>query len=297
MDLKENIKNGLKGLLFESKLKLIDEELKTTSLQKAIDSKFFGPVYHGTTQERLKSIQDKGFEIYIGSDREGNIRNGYPNQGYSQSSTPPPIHHLGYGIYFTTKKSIAKNFNDNSMKGIKPYYLDVSRLETVNFASPKKMMDWWISNGYDPELAKVDRVKATINLTNTLKNKFDAIWFKGTGGLNYKVLDGDQIVVFDTSRIYSIDDKLNIGKNIGATVVAIKDIKLNNHMVDSPISVNKGTKGIIIRKDSAQKMRDFWKTNGNETEHWSKNSDFVYGVKFKNGGILYNILDDDISEV
>jgi hypothetical protein len=121
---------------------------------------------------------------------------------------PPPVHHLGYGIYFTTNKSIAKDYNFGTAKGLKQYYLDVPRLETINFGSTNTMMKWWFANGYDMDASMDEgkRIQATVNLTNELKSKFDAVYYKGKG--LYRLLDGDQICVFDPSRIYELNTEL-----------------------------------------------------------------------------------------
>jgi hypothetical protein len=189
------------------------------SLQEAKDRKLFGPVYHGTTEERRNVIDTEGFKIFEGEEGSGDIRNGYRgNEAYStqHSGVPAPVHHLGYGVYFTTSKNNAKMFNENSVKGMKTYYLDIPDYETINFAAPHTMMNWWIKNGYDPQLAKKDRVAATKGLTESLKSKWDAVWFKGQG--LRKLLDGDQICVYDPSRVYEIDPTLSKPGDIGSKV-------------------------------------------------------------------------------
>lgn len=290
------MKNFIKKLLRES---LLDEGLQKISHQEAINKNLFGPVYHGTTQDNIKQIQDKGFEIFVGGDRTGNIRHGYPEQSYGNTNVPPPIHHLGYGIYFTTVKSIAKKFNQNTIKNLKEYYLDIPRLETINFASPKKMMDWWIKNGYDPDLAKQNRIEATKRLTDNLKSKYDGVYFKG-GGL-YRHLDGNQIVVFDTNRIYQIDNSLSQGKDIGSKVVLVQDlmrwVRDENGESKQVLVTPKGMTGVIKDKKPAQPMRDYWFGNGNEKPHWTEDSDYVYTIIFKKGGTQHNILDKHIEPI
>ena len=84
--------------------------LNTISYQEAIDKKLFGPVYHGTTQDRWDKIHDSGFKVFIGQSPtyiEGDIRHGYGNNLYHNTGKLPPIHHLGYGIYFTKNKTTA----------------------------------------------------------------------------------------------------------------------------------------------------------------------------------------------
>ena len=45
---------------------LLSEDLKRLSLQQVIDGGFFGPVYHGTSQENLAKIGQEGFKITKG---------------------------------------------------------------------------------------------------------------------------------------------------------------------------------------------------------------------------------------
>jgi hypothetical protein len=173
----------------------------------------FGPVYHGTTDQNKEKIDKEGFKIFVGSERQENIRHGY-QVGHDVNGIPLPIHHLGYGIYFTTVKDIAKQFNERSLRKLKTYYMDSDKYETINFSSPNTMMKWWISNGYDPQVAKQDRVKATEMLTNNLKNKYDFIWFKGK--TIKRVLDGDQICVYNLDIIREIDDSLSKPGDVGS---------------------------------------------------------------------------------
>lgn len=290
--------------LYEIYNEIITEKLNMISYDDALGRNLFGPVYHGSTPENLKNIQDKGFEIFVGGNRSGNVRHGYSEEGYGLTGTPPPIHHLGYGIYFTTVKSIAKNFNQGTTKGLKEYYLDVPRVETINFGSPKTMMKWWIQNGYDPELAEKDRVKATQILTDNLKSKYDAVYFKGQG--MYRLLDGNQIVVFDTNRIYQVDKSLSVGKSIGSKIILSKDVlgKRWDRNIDTGeetstpyILVPKGTIGIIKNKREAKSMRDYWASSGNKVPHWTNDSEYVYTITFKKGGTQSNILDDMIEPI
>lgn len=178
----------------------------------------FGPVYHGTTPENLQNILKNGFKTDYDVSR-----NGYQLVAYGNNNSvfpPPPLHHLGYGTYFTTIKAIGKQFNTGTTKGLLPFYLDVPRLETINYGSPNTMMKWWKQNGYD--MQPIDTLKqqgiphekiiemwrnSTKNLTNNLKSKYDAVWFKGKGIT--RLLDGDQVCVYDPSRIYLLNSSLN----------------------------------------------------------------------------------------
>lgn len=221
--------------------------LKVISRQEAEDRKLFGPVYHGSP--RMDTILEHGFDLKhvvpvspirtrLASviDLLGDYKDlsptgpshGYPfSEYYPGCGVPPPIHHLGFGIYFTTVKAIGKKFNNNSVKNLKEFYLDVPKVEEINFGASHRMMSWWKSHGYDINptiLAARDHnawVKATGKLTQTLRNMFDAVWFKGKG--MYKLLDGDQIVVFDPKKIYLVDSSLSTGLELGATVVHNQD--------------------------------------------------------------------------
>jgi hypothetical protein len=245
----------------------------------------FGPVYHGSTQENLKNIEDTGFEIRVGGEREGGISHGYLNVPYYTGGDPAPIHHLGYGIYFTTVKSIAKRFNRGTVKGLKEYYLDVKNIEEINFASPKRMMDWWKSNGYNLVKTNGDRVEATKLLTDNLKSKYDAVWFKGKGIRS--LLDGDQIVVFDVNNIYQIEAPKEKGKFIGSKVIFVQDKVDYNGNIEAPI----GMTGVIVDKDEAKSMRDWWFSHGHTTPHWSEDSEYYYRIKLKKGGTISGVLD------
>jgi len=241
-------------------------KMNRISQQDAIDRKLFGPVYHGTTEDRREAIGDQGFVVYEGEEGSGDIQHGYQNQAYHEG-IPAPVHHLGYGVYFTTVKSIAKTFAGGTTRGMKMYYLDVPRLETINFGAPKTMMKWWISQGYDPELAKKDRVAATKKLTENLKSKYDAVWFKGKG--LHKLLDGDQIVVFDPSRVYEVDPSMTKPGDIGSKVQRKAD----------------GMKGVIrqIRNLAPDVGQQYY---GGATR--------LLEVKWQKGGTDYNVYDRDV---
>jgi len=191
------------------------DTVKKISPQEISDRRMFGPVWHGTGSMSRERIEQEGFKVFVGVPREGEISHGYEKSDYYMG-IPAPVHHLGYGVYFTTVKAIARNFAGGSMAGMKTYYLDVPRLEIINFGANSTMMKWWIANGYDPELAKVDRVAATVAMTNNLKSKWDAVWFKGKG--IRRLLDGDQICVYDPSRIYQVEHTLSKPGELGSKV-------------------------------------------------------------------------------
>jgi hypothetical protein len=248
-----------------SSYQIVTSSVKKISLQEAHDKKMFGPVWHGTSPEARKEIEKGGFKVFIGKPRSGDVSNGYHTSSYAEGK-PAPIHHLGFGIYLTTAKAIAKEFNEGSVSGLKEYYLDIPRLETINFGSPNTMMKWWVQNGYDiPAIYpitdhgltadKIDdmRLKATKSLTDALKSKHDAVWFKGKG--LKKLLDGDQICVFDTSRIYEIDQSQAKEGEVGSSVKRKED----------------GMTGIIVNVEDAKKYRDKWNEHSSDKPHpWIK---------------------------
>ncbi len=173
----------------------------------------FFPVYHGTTEENQEKINQDGFKVVIGGARTDITRHGYEAESYGYTGILPPVHHIGYGTYFTTVKSIAKDYG---AKKLIAYALDVPKLETINFASSNRMMAWWQKNGYNmkqistnlipKDIVEKLRIVATENMTNQLKAKYDAVWFKGK--TLYRTLDGDQICVYDPSKIYVLDNEL-----------------------------------------------------------------------------------------
>jgi hypothetical protein len=235
------------------------------SLQEAKDRKMLGPVWHGTSQENMQRIQEEGFKAFDVSPREEGKSHGYPEGPY-HDGIPAPVDHLGYGVYFTTSPTIAKHFAGGTARGLKTYYLDVPKLETINFGAPRTMMKWWLENGFDPDLAKKDRVAATKKLTEQLKSKWDAVWFKGKG--IRRLLDGDQVCVYDTSRIYEIDPALSKTGEAGAKVKRKSD----------------GVIGIILKRaEIEEQYRHF---HGGEKE-WMT-------VRWKKGGTQYNVFPKDV---
>lgn len=230
-------------------------QLKQCSPQYAKDNGFFGPVWHGTDQEAHQMIREEGFKIPEES------KNGYLPDNYRGFDIPSPLHHLGYGIYFTTVKSIAKMFNGDTIRGLVPFALDVSHLETINFGSEKTMMKWWVSNGYSPELAKIDRIQATKIMTGFIKSKYDAVWFKGKG-MTRRLLDGDQVCVYDPELVYMIDEKSATGLDTGAKVIRNSD----------------GMRGVIRerREPSPYALERFWS---------HKTEKYIFDVKWKTGPV------------
>lgn len=259
---------------------------KKVTLTDVRARKMFGPLYHGTTTENHEKIAKDGFKVFVGDARTGETRHGYSGNKPYWSDIPAPVHHFGYGIYFTTNKSIATDYNQGTTKKLKTYFIDAPRFESINFANPKKMMDWWIANGYDAELAKANRVEATKKLTENLKSKYDAIWFKGKG--LYRLLDGDQICVFDPSRIYTLDNSLASKGEPGSKVYKkIDGIVYRDYQHTGTILGN-------IR--DAEPYRFYWnEKNPNVPHPWlNTKTKKIYEIKWNKGGIDRNAQDIDI---
>jgi len=275
---------NLKSLLTEAKVPKI-------SLQQATDANMFGPVYHGTSSEKRDKIAMDGFIIPIGTERSGDISNGYEMGDYS-GGIPAPIHHLGFGVYFTTVLSIAKNYSGGTLRGMSIYFLNAPRIETINWGSPNTMMKWWMKSGYDYKATPVtrfatdvtnlqairqERLRATIHMTEELKSKYDAVWYKGKG--MYRLLDGDQVVAFDPSIIYEVDPKLARGFEIGAKVQSKRQIEILNFQGEVYRRVENGDRGIILGRQDVTLARKQW------PDHWAKRaSKYVLDVKFKKSG-------------
>ncbi len=269
----------LKSLICEAKVPKI-------SLQQAIDADMFGPVYHGTRQENLGKIDQEGFKVIQGLYGTSGMSQGYGNEPYGFTGVPPPIHHLGFGVYFTTVRAIAKKFAGDTTIGMKTYFLNISNYEEINWGSPRTMMKWWIENGFDPELAKRGeggRYMATVKMTEKLKSKWDAIWYKGKGV--YRLLDGDQVCVYEPEgKVFEIDLSLSKGFDIGAKVRARTDIQLTDWEGNEYGSiVPAGTIGLIKSKHAVDpEMIAKWKdSKNNQLRNINK---YVIIVKWKKGG-------------
>ena len=169
----------------------------------------FGPMWHGTTPEKMEKIRQEGFKFWVEEARQGNTSQGFENVLLPGKDFPYPVHFLGFGVYFSTSQTIAKMYNQDSMKGLmaNTFFLNSDRIIQINFASMNNMIKWWMANGYDPELAKEDRVAATMAMTNNLRSQCDAVYFLGRG--IGRLLDGNQVCVYDPSKIVRLDRRLN----------------------------------------------------------------------------------------
>lgn len=282
---------------------LILEDLERISKQAASDRHLFGPVYHGTTPSGREAILKSGFKIFVGPGREGPVRHGFDPQA-TYEGVPVPVHFLGYGIYFTTVKAIAKYFDDGARTLKYEFYIDAPNMEVINFASPRKMRDWWLENGYDPELAKKDRVEATKKMTEVLEKKYDAVWFKGKGLRS--LLDGDQVCVYDTSRIYLADPSLSVGTEIGAKVRRKSDGVIGIILTKRPMPEGNKLKDHVNHLEALLK-----KTDNTEDEivkitqalDRSKAAieagaeDAYFEIRWKKGGADYNVYSSDFEPV
>jgi len=264
--------------------KFAQSGVQMISQQEAIDKGMFGPVYHGTSQANMDAIMSGGFQVFEGEARKGNVSHGYATNESYHNGIPPPIHHLGYGIYFTTVKNIGKQFNQGTAKGMQSFYLNVPRMETINLGAPKTMMNWWVQNGYDAALAKTDRVSATRTLTQTLAGKHDAVWFKGKG--IFRLLDGDQICVYNPANIFMVDKTLTKPGDTGSKVRRNSDgmmgTILNIHMNQQKIETN----------------RQHWNESQPGVPYWIKpNTTKIMSVKWQKGGTDHNVQDSDVTPV
>jgi hypothetical protein len=270
------------------KIQLLSEALNTISSEKARSGNFFGPVYHGSSQEKLAVIRKRGFEIFKGEAGQDGLSHGYPDEQYGGTGHSPPIHHLGFGIYFTTSRSKAKRFNHGSVRGLTPFFLDAPRLETINFAAQNTMMKWWLENGYNPDEAG-SRLKATENMTRELSSKYDAVWFKGK--TLYSVLDGDQICVYDPSKIYMLDDSGASGFDIGSVVVHSGKQPRSDHV----FVPEEGMKGKVVNKSPIP--LDRWDDELTAKMGLSSEDKNWISVKWRKGGTESNYTESDLEPV
>ncbi len=194
-------------------------------------------------------------------------------------------------------------YNKGTSKNLYKFYLDIPNICEINFGVERTMMKWWNDNGFDKisnnkDILK-DRMKATIKMTDVLKNKYDAVWFKGKG-YSGRLLDGDQICVYDTSKIYLLDDSNVIGYNIGAKVERLED-KIGHKYsyvngVFEPISnyieIPKGMKGVITDKHSiGEQTKNFKNDDG---LGYFYGCDYGYSVKWNKGGTEGNVREKDM---
>lgn len=228
-----------------------------------------GPLYHGAPPETVDIIRSDGFKWEEGEARTDGTSHGYMNSNYHNGCSPP-VHHLGYGIYFTQSKAIAKDYGYGSMRNvIEVYILKGSRYADINFGAPNTMMKWWVANGYNCELAKIDRIAATKGLTEQLASRYDAVLFRGKG--LRRLLDGNQLCVYNPSILRRIDKSMAQTGEIGSQVVRKVD----------------GMKGILVSRrpleDRYQQYHDGatellvvkWRVGGTDSNVRPQDIDFI----------------------
>jgi len=322
---------------------LTEAAIPAISPQEAKDRGMFGPVYHGTEGD-INQITSTGFNPKYSvpmsidpiSGRPVETAHGYSMDQYAHG-LPPPIHHLGYGSYFTTVKSIAIQYNGGTTKGLKTFYIDTKNILEINFGAPNTMMKWWREHGYtmSPEAVKKRDVKAWIKatgiLTRNLRQEYDAVWYKGKG--IRKLLDGDQICVYNSKLIYIIDPKLASGLEIGAKVThtGVNSRRDRNDIYMDDLQPNdfgnagklagSGWKGIFKATDANGNDVPRSGTNvGNYPMHmipppgmigtivdkqkikpefaqYHGNSPYLYTVKWNKGGVMHNYREDELQPV
>lgn len=195
------------------------------SPQEAHDT-CWGPYYHGTsTEERVDAILSEGFKWEEGEARNGGVAQGYEKKPYYNTGCFPPVHHLGYGVYLTAKRNLARDQSAyGNIKNVLEFYLLKSaNILRINYAAPNTMLKWWQSMGYDCELAKTDRVAATKKLTQTLASQYDAVYHECRGMYSPKKMDGNQICVYNTDIIRRVDKKLVRPGEFGSKVIRKSD--------------------------------------------------------------------------
>jgi DNA topoisomerase-1 len=237
-------------------------KVPTISMQQALDRNMFGPVYHGTAFD-IRKIVEEGFDadrsiptghrsLYGGGGRPIGSSNGYNFTPYALGIAPP-VHHLGFGVYFSKSKAAAQSYNGGSAKNLPMFFIDAPDMEEINFGAPNTMMKWWLKNGYDMTAEATQKldfqawVEATRHLTENLR-KHGAVYFKGKSEI-YKALDGDQICVYDPSHIYMVDPNMSAGFEVGAKVTCKQEIPANYQregvLLDTVRATDSGSAGKV----------------------------------------------------
>ena len=228
-----------------------------------------GPLYHGTSSS--DKILEQGFAWEEAETGSANVSHGYSNSNYGFSDSLPPIHHLGFGIYLTQVKSIAKDFGSGSMRSVLEFWvLKSANVEVINFASTNTMMKWWIQNGYNPKLANIDRVAATRILTQNLASKFDAVLFKGK--TLYKVLDGNQICIYNPAILRRIDKTLSQSGDIGSKVKRKSDGMMGVLINRRPLSPEQSE---IYHAGEKEFLTVKWRKGRQDPNVYPKDVDFL----------------------
>lgn len=239
------------------------------SLQEARQT-CIGPFYHGTAPETIQQIRETGFAWQEGDTGSEGTSHGYENINYVLNC-PPPVHHLGYGIYGTAAKNIAKDFGYGNMRNVFEFWITKdARIETINWGAPTTMMKWWNKMGYDCELARSDRVEATRVLTQNLSSQYDAVIYKGQG--LRRLLDGNQICIYNPNILRQVNKKLTQPGEIGSKVRRKTDNMLgtlmNRRPLDKEVSqlYHNGEPEFLVVK---------WRKGGTDMNVYPSQVDFV----------------------
>ena len=317
-----------------AEITLTEAPVKTISKQAAIDQGFYGPLYHGTTDENRATIAQQGFKVSNVDDNVGN-RNGFLGKFDAGYPGIPPVHLLGYGVYLTTVKAVVKQYNQNSMRGIVEYYIDAPRMGEVGFQSPNTIWKWWVQHGYDfdPKIAALkddpanryagnakvmqEQIRATQHMTQTLASEYDAVHLRAA---KYgRSIDAEQVVVFDPNRIYQIDAKLASGWDIGSVVTHNQRIHYSpEFMKEHDLKIEKlpngwtaVTRGWPDRPDrtaliqipppnmtgtivSKHEIPEQYRARGGIDPRLANQSNYWIGVKWKRGGVINNYIEGEL---
>lgn len=108
------------------------------------------------------------------------------------------------------------------------------------------------------------------NSSKELSSKYDAVWFKGKG--IRRLLDGDQICVFNVNNIFEIDHSLSQPMEIGSKVRRKSD----------------GMIGRILKKEDIKG----WPTGIRNLHKWlTPETKMLYTIVWNKGGTQRNIPD------
>ena len=309
---------NFKNWLLEGEIQRYLPPWHPRQVSRAEAREMVGPVYHGTTADARELIKHQGFTFFKALPRQGKVNHGFEHplrKNYQNTDSPPPIHFLGFGVYFSTTKGQAAKFNEPNRKGLvlKPtvrgltaYYLNVPRLEKINFMSPTKKMKWWKSNGFnmpsfhilEPHYTKeeIDELwlKETDKLTKNLSSKYDAVYYLGKGFGDS--LDPNQICVYNPESICVIDEtsepELDAGNGVFVKIgdrIQVKGTKATGiitsmHVAEKDplwpkmrihsnyfLTLSQTRNFNQVKTFYADKMREILKTD-----------DFLINVRFKN---------------
>lgn len=229
-----------------------------------------GPFYHGTSPELVDKILEEGFKWEESSARSEGTSHGYESNNY-YNECPPPVHHLGYGIYLTEVKSIAKDFGYGSAKNVIEFWIRKdANIGQINFGAPRTMMKWWNENGYDCELAKINRVEATKNLTNMLSSKYDAVLYKGKG--LRRLLDGNQVCIYNPSILLRVNKKLTQPGEIGSTVIRKTDGMKGSLIARRPLTPEQSE---IYHNGEPEFLTVKWRRGGTDLNVYPSQVEFI----------------------